>query len=267
MHLRRLIVVVIVLPLLYLYITKLSAVYFLFLVMAVSVITQYEFYSMYNVNGKLKYIGISFGVLMILALSLQPSAFSLQLFDMFAVLFLVIACIRLFSKRNPESSLYDISAVIAGVLYIPVLLSYQMYLRVQGAEWIIFLYGCVWASDSMAYYIGTGIGRKKLYQEISPNKTVEGAYGSIAGGTIGAIILKGISLINLSLINAIIFGLIVGAVTIVGDLVESMFKRDAGVKDSSSIIPGHGGLLDKIDSALFAGPVLYWVSKGLGLIR
>lgn len=157
---------------------------------------------------------------------------------------------------------------MTAVIYIPWLLGYQIYLRRQGYEWIIFLYGCVWASDSLAYYMGKGIGGRKLYEAISPNKTVAGAVGSIAGGALGAVILKTvfISSIALPLFTAAGLGIIIGAVTIIGDLVESMFKRDAGIKDSSNIFPGHGGILDKLDGVLFAGPVFYWVSVSLGLM-
>ncbi len=162
--------------------------------------------------------------------------------------------------REPASSLKDISPVVTGFLYIPNLLLAQWYLRLQGYEWILFLYGCVWASDSAAYYIGKRIGKKKLYEEVSPNKTVEGAFGSIAGGMLSALLL-GKLLLNAPVHILMLTGAAVGAITIVGDLVESMFKRDADVKDSGSFIPGHGGILDKIDGALFAGPVLYWITS------
>lgn len=214
-------------------------------------------------------MGIAFGVLTILAFSSQFSALSFKPFDLFAVLFLIIACVRLFIKRNPAYSLRDIAAVVTAVIYIPCLLGYQLYLRENGAEWIIFLYGCVWVSDSMAYYIGKGLGKKKLYEEISPNKTIAGGAGSITGGLAGAVILKItlLTYISLSLMQAAFLGAVIGMTTIVGDLAESMFKRDAGVKDSSNIVPGHGGILDKIDSVLFAGPVLYWIAAITGLIK
>lgn len=262
MHLKRLLAAIILLPLLYFYITKLSPVYFLFLLIIATAIAQYEFYSMYNVNGPLKYVGIAFGVLMILA-------FKFQIFDLFVVLFFIVVCMRLFLKRNPASSLHEIGTIIVAAIYIPWLLGYQVYLRQQGAEWIVFLYGCVWASDSLAYYVGSSIGKRKLYDEMSPNKTIAGAVGSVAGGTIGAIILKiaFIYSIYLPLLRAVILGIIIGAVTVIGDLVESMFKRDAGVKDSGNILPGHGGMLDKIDGALFAGPVLYWMAIAFGLME
>jgi phosphatidate cytidylyltransferase len=269
MHLKRLIIAAILLPLIYFYITKLASGYFLFLLVIVAAAAQYEFYSMYNVKVPFKYMGIAFGALTLLAFSPRPSAISFQPFDLFAVLFIMMACMRLFIKRSPESSLLDIATVVTGIVYIPCLLGYQLYLRENGSGWIIFLYGCVWASDSLAYYIGKGIGRRKLYEEISPNKTIAGAVGSITGGMAGAVILKItlVSYIAVSLIQAAVLGIIIGMVTIIGDLAESMFKRDAGVKDSSSIVPGHGGILDKIDSVLFAGPVLYWIAITFGLIK
>lgn len=275
MHLKRLIIAVIALPLLYFYITKLPAEYFLFLLITITAIAQYEFYSMYNVKGLLRYSGIAIGILTISVAYLSAHYWIVQdlsknlLIDLFAVSFLIVACIRLFSKRSPASSLHDIAAVIVAVVYIPGLLCYQIYLREHGAEWIIFLYGCVWASDSLAYYIGSGIGKRKLYKEVSPNKTIAGAAGSIAGGAIGAVILKTALIYSISLpfVKAVIMGIIIGVMTVIGDLVESMFKRDAGVKDSGNILPGHGGILDKLDSVLFAGPVLYWVAIGFGLIK
>jgi len=265
MHLKRLIIAVILLPLIYFYITKLPAGYFLFLLMVVAAAAQYEFYSMYNVKGFLSYAGIGFGAAALLCMFFSGT-FSA---DLFIFSFLAIVTLRLFLKRNPSSALHDAASVVIAVIYIPWLLGYQLYLMENGPEWIIFLYGCVWASDSLAYYAGKGIGKRKLYEEISPNKTIAGAAGSVFGGTAGAVILK-ITLVNyisLSLMQAALLGMVIGMVTIIGDLAESMFKRDAGVKDSSSVVPGHGGILDKIDSVLFAGPVLYWISVISGLIK
>jgi phosphatidate cytidylyltransferase len=139
-------------------------------------------------------------------------------------------------------------------------------LRRAGAEWIIFLYGTIWISDSFAFYIGKSVGRKKLYSEVSPKKTVEGAIGSLLGGVISAVAIRALFIESMAPGAAALVGLALGAVAVVGDLVESMFKRDAGVKDSSSLIPGHGGLLDKIDGPLFGGPALFWILQALGII-
>jgi phosphatidate cytidylyltransferase len=102
---------------------------------------------------------------------------------------------------------------------------------------------------------------------MSPNKTVEGAIGSFVGGFIGVMLIRFTLLQTMPLSQALILGFVVSAAAIVGDLVESMFKRDAGVKDSSAIVPGHGGFLDKIDSVTFAGPAFYWSCLFLNVIR
>jgi phosphatidate cytidylyltransferase len=145
-------------------------------------------------------------------------------------------------------------------------LSFQLLLRHDRPEWIIFLFGCVWIADSFAYYIGKSLGRRKLYVEVSPNKTVAGAFGSLFGGCLAGWFLDAVLVHALGPWRAVVSGLAIGAITIVGDLAESMIKRDAGVKDSSNIIPGHGGVLDKIDGVLFAGPLLYCVVRAIGVI-
>lgn len=260
MHVTRLVVAVILLPVLYLYVTKLPQVYFFVLVLVVSVVAQGEFYSMYRVRGEMKVAGTVCGIALLSAMYFSRDLLPHILLPAF----LVMAGLRLASKKDPSSSLHDIAPAAVSLLYIPFPLGFLFFLRNGGSGWIVFLFGCVWASDSLAYYAGKTIGRRKLYPEVSPNKTVAGAVGSLAGGAISGWFLSLAAFVAMRQWEAIAAGLIVGAATVVGDLVESMFKRDAGVKDSGGIIPGHGGLLDKIDGALFAGPVLFWVSKAFG---
>ena len=261
MHLKRLIVAAVLLPVIYLYIMYLPSGYFLFLLAAVSLLAMSEFYSMYRASGILRYTCLFFGVSII-----SVSYFSKDLMpDVIILSVMAVIIIRLLVKRNPISSLYDISPLILGLLYIPVCLAFQTQIRNLGPEWIIFLYASVWTSDTMAYYLGTWIGKKKLYIEVSPNKTVAGAAGSLIGGIIAALLLRASIIPLRTLYPAVLIGIIIGAISIVGDLVESMFKRDAGVKDSGIIIPGHGGILDKIDGVLFAGPILYWMLIALGI--
>lgn len=255
MHLKRLVVAAVLLPVLYLYIMYLSPAYFIFLLIVMSVIALSEFYGMYRVTGILRYAGAFFGI------SILSTFYVLRGFLLHVIILSVmaLAAIRLLSKRDPKSSLYDTSIPVFGLLYIPGLLIFQAYIRETGPEWIILLYATVWAADSMAYYIGTFIGKKKLYVEVSPNKTVAGAVGSLIGGVLGVIIMKYTLLPVLTVYSVFIIGIMIGVVSVLGDLVESMFKRDAGVKDSGIIIPGHGGILDKLDGVLFAGPVLFWL--------
>lgn len=262
MHFKRLIVALILLPVLYLYLMKLPGVYFFGLMLVISIIAQSEFYSMYQIHGLMRAAGLFFGGSILAAIfryrGLPP--------DLLIISFIAIATLRLIGKKDPTASLHDISPVILTLLYIPASLGFQLRLRENGPEWILFLYGCVWASDSLAYYIGKTIGNRKLYAEVSPNKTIAGGFGSLLGGAISGWLLSLVILPVMTSWKAGLIGISIGGTTIIGDLVESMFKRDAGIKDSGSIIPGHGGILDKIDGVLFAGPVFYWISRALALI-
>lgn len=262
MHVKRLAIAALLLPFFYLYIMKLPESFFLALLLTTSIIAQWEFYSMYRLARLMKFAGIIFGTLVL------SSVYISEYFSEYVFIFSFIAIfvIRLFGKRDPDSAMRDISTTMLALLYLPVLLSFQILLRHDRPEWIIFLFGCVWIADSFAYYIGKAVGRRKLYVEVSPNKTVAGAFGSLFGGCLAGWFLDAVLVHAFGLRRAIVSGLIIGAITIVGDLAESMIKRDAGVKDSSNIIPGHGGLLDKIDGVLFAGPVLYCISRAFGVI-
>jgi phosphatidate cytidylyltransferase len=257
MHIKRLVTAVFLLPLLYLLIMYLPETYFLALLILLAGVALYEFYDMYRVPAALRYPSLLFAILLpslaFFSRSLLPEGFMIAA--------MTVLVLRLFVMHDPASSLSHIAAPLTGILYIPALLSYQMSLRMYGPEWILLLYGTVWSADSAAYYLGKGIGRRKLYSSVSPNKTVAGGVGSLIGGLAGALIISTLIIPQLPLTTSVLIGIIIGGVSIVGDLVESMFKRDAGVKDSGRIIPGHGGLLDTIDGVLFAGPVLYWTMR------
>jgi phosphatidate cytidylyltransferase len=261
MHFKRLIVAAVLLPALYFYIMYLPQVYFFFLLISVSLVAMSEFYHMYRVTGIFRYACLLFGI-SILGVSYM---YHDHLMDIAAISVMILMVMRLLLKRDPVTSLADIAPLIVGLLYVPFLFSFQAELRKIGPEWIIFLYASVWASDSMAYYIGKGIGKRKLYMEVSPNKTVAGAAGSLIGGITGSLILKALIVPQITATAALFIGATIGIISVIGDLIESMFKRDAGVKDSGVIIPGHGGILDKIDGSLFTGPVLYWVLTVSGI--
>ena len=260
MHAKRLLVAALLLPLFYFSVMGLPEWCFFALLLTASALAQWELYSMYRVTGLMKNSGILFGVLMLTAAYMSGDPFP----PVSMLVVMIIFAIRLFGLRNPSSSLRDISFALLSLFYIPGLLAFQVLLRHNGPQWIIFLYGCVWISDSAAYYIGKSIGKRKLYLEISPNKTIAGAVGSLIGGSLSGWMLNMVLVHSMGAGESFVVGAIIGAVTIIGDLVESMLKRDAGVKDSSGIVPGHGGILDKIDGVLFAGPVLYLVSGILG---
>jgi phosphatidate cytidylyltransferase len=146
-----------------------------------------------------------------------------------------------------------------GFLYIPLLLAFVILLRNSGdgMRWILLLLCIVFSGDTAALYVGTLIGRHKLAPAISPGKTVEGAVGGLAVGLLVGLLAKHLLLPALPWGTAVGFCLLVGVAGQVGDLFESALKRSSDVKDSGSILPGHGGVLDRIDALLFAAPVAY----------
>jgi phosphatidate cytidylyltransferase len=115
----------------------------------------------------------------------------------------------------------------------------------------------VWFGDTGAYYIGRALGKNPLAPLISPKKTIEGALGGLLGNVLAAVLGKQILLPDAPLLQLLVLALLLGVVSQIGDLSESALKRGAGVKDSSNLLPGHGGMLDRIDGVLFASPVMF----------
>jgi len=260
MNWKRLITAAVLLPILILYVMKLPPVYYAGLISFTCALALIEFLTMYGVREPLKSVGILTGAAIPVGVYFGYHA------DALLASFIIIATVRLFQRPEPEGSLSDLAPVVFGLVYISGLMGFHVALRRVEPGLIIFLYGTVWLADAAAYYFGKSMGKKKLYPSMSPKKTVVGAVASVLGGSAGACIMKFFLLPWMSYTTTALLGLLIGAVTIVGDLVESMLKRDAGVKDSGSLIPGHGGFLDKIDGSIFAGAVLYWSLMGMGLI-
>jgi len=145
-------------------------------------------------------------------------------------------------------------------------------LRGIGWETVLFLLGIVWAGDSAAYYVGSKLGKRRLAPVVSPKKSWEGFWGQIvAGAVFGALLAVVLPRVPGTLVVAAAIGALLGAfmsvVAVVGDLVESTFKRSCAVKDSGGLLPGHGGLLDRLDSLLYASPVLYGILTLLPELR
>ncbi|MEW6186201.1 MAG: phosphatidate cytidylyltransferase, partial [Thermodesulfobacteriota bacterium] len=148
---------------------------------------------------------------------------------------------------------------MVAIWYLPLFLPFFVLIRSdsEGMAWVFFLLAVNYAGDTGAYYVGRGLGRHKLAPQVSPQKTIEGSLGGLAANALIAWGFQEIFLPQYEPLPLILLGLIVGLVSQVGDLVESVLKRIARVKDSSSIFPGHGGFLDRVDSLLLPAPVVY----------
>ena len=162
---------------------------------------------------------------------------------------------------NVEGSVIQLSGGSLMLLYPVWSLSHViLYLESgSGRQALLFLLLCVWVCDSAAYYVGSALGRRKLAPGISPNKTITGAVGGTLGAAGVSIVLKMVALVPWTIPFALCSGLGIAVLAQVGDLTESLIKRDAGVKDSGSLIPGHGGVMDRTDALLFAVPVFYYI--------
>ena len=148
-----------------------------------------------------------------------------------------------------------------GLMYVPFLLGFLLLIRALpgGPAWMVYLLGMTWAVDAGGYFVGKGLGRHKMAPVLSPGKTWEGAVGGGIAG-VGFSLLAGRFLPGTHPgAEMWLIGLLLSVTGQVGDLAESVFKRQAGVKDSGHLLPGHGGMLDKVDSLLFNAPVLYGV--------
>jgi phosphatidate cytidylyltransferase len=180
-----------------------------------------------------------------------------------AALLLVLVA-SLWKVRDPAESFRRSSEAVLGTVYISFAFTSLLLLRELegGSAWIMVLLVIIWAGDSAAYYGGSRFGRRKLVPLISPKKTWEGAaaglIGSLVAGTMTAMLL----LDDLPLGRVAAFTIAVGASGQVGDIIQSLWKRGKGVKDSGRIIPGHGGFLDRIDSLLLGAPVGYQLIRG-----
>ncbi|SFI41271.1 phosphatidate cytidylyltransferase [Selenomonas ruminantium] len=198
---------------------------------------------------------------------------------MVAAATLIVAIVLLESVLLRGSvSIMDAVTSVTGILYIGFPFAYMVMLRDWPETRLIptqlgdFEFGCAliwimfigtWASDTFAYFTGSAIGRHKLCPSISPNKTVEGFLGSLVGTT-AAVAGLGI-FFALPVQEMAILGLAIAVLATLGDLVESVAKRYTGIKDSGSIIPGHGGIWDRFDSVLFTAPLVYYFVKFVGL--
>jgi phosphatidate cytidylyltransferase len=173
---------------------------------------------------------------------------------------LALALVSLFHFQDMQSVIRDLAISLLGLLYIPLLLSHAALLRIlpAGRDWIFLVLLVVMASDTLAYFVGRKWGWHRLYEAVSPKKTIEGSLAGLFGAVLGAAVSKLWFFTELSSVDVLLIGIGVGAFSQLGDLFESLLKRSFGVKDSGGLVPGHGGLLDRLDSLLFAFPVTYY---------
>jgi len=236
--------------------------WFTLLIAAAALAGTYEFYKMANFDRRepLLYLGLLWS----LALVLNPHYISLDVLLIVITATTLISLIYLLCRPSKEGAFRNWAWTIVGALYVGWMLSHWLSLRglEDGRNWVYLAILTTFANDTSAYFIGRARGKHKLAPAISEGKTREGAIGGLICAILGAVViatvLNLISPFTFRYWQIILLGFLVGLFAQLGDLVESLLKRNMGVKESGNLLPGHGGILDRFDSLIFVGAVIYY---------
>jgi len=234
---------------------------FYILVTLLAIISVNEFYNLVEIKGfhpafiignLATFVFMTFAQVMLKHPDWEASA---------AAFFTAAVIVTMFSGifHRKLRSIGNIAVTIMGIIYVGWLFSYLVLLRAMSnyGKYLFFLLAVIWAGDVTAYLVGKFIGRTKLEPNISPKKTVEGALAGFAVSLLVAV-LFGYYLIHINIIHSAILGVLIAITSQMSDLVESIIKRDVGAKDSSRLLPGHGGVLDRMDSFILSAPIIYY---------
>jgi len=258
--LKRTVVACIFIPLLILIIWW-GGIAFLGLVCLISAVALFEFYQGIKKKGQEPFLieGISLGMLVPVSIYIWgdktlPSVFILIIFCLF---------MRQFLKFEIKNAFTNVALTLGGILYICFLFSYVLILRgeTSGTRLVITVFFATWLGDSGAYLIGRRWGRHKLWVRLSPYKSMEGFIGAVLISCMAMFISR--LWLSFSLFHTLALGIMIGTFGQIGDLFESMLKRELGIKDFGRILPGHGGILDRFDSLFFTVPLFYHYVKYL----
>ncbi len=270
MHLKRWLTALVAGPLVVAIIYASSDLFFASFICIVSILALYEYYSIVFADHPDSVFSITyvsgFVAACVIVFAAMPGRFDIICLATSGMLIFAGAC-SLVGYRT-DASLFDrVLKQVLGIVYLPLTLSFIVVIRDghNGSNWVLLLFFLVFLGDTGAFYSGRFFGRHKLLPMVSPGKTVEGA----AGGMLATVLVGsainfffpdlpwGMAMKRLPWMTTLMFFVVVSIVSQAGDLFESTMKRDAGIKDSGAIFPGHGGILDRIDALLFAIPVVY----------
>jgi phosphatidate cytidylyltransferase len=263
---KRVLVVVILLPI-GLVMVALGGIYFTTFITLALTLAAWEYIKMMRQCGYQPATWLVLAGIIALSVSRVFNQFYTSAWIISALILAALA-VHLFAyERGRDLAAVDFGVTLGGMLYLGWIGAYLISLRnlENGAYWLMLALLSVWFADSAAYFIGTKWGKRRLSPRLSPRKSWEGYWAGVVFGTLGGILVGwGFSQwigeeSGISAVSGMAIGLSLSLVTTLGDLGESMFKRLAGVKDSSGILPGHGGVFDRIDSWLWAGVIAYYL--------
>ena len=260
----RLLTALIALPVIIFFIWK-GGIIFAGFIIAIILGALFEFYTLFKIKFKINLfrtlgiIGIVFGAV----LGLIGRCPSDAIYNACLTITILVGISLQLIDKDPGEALISGSLAIFGLIYTAWLFSHFIILRQLplGMSYVFSVVAITWFGNTAAYFVGSQWGKKKLLPRITPHKTVEGAVAEIVTAIVISILCRWGFNNDLSVKHSVILGLMVGLFSLMGDLTESMLKRAAQVKDAGAIIPGHGGILDRIDSLLFTAPAYYYYLK------
>ena len=272
MLLQRILTAVIAMPLLIAAILWGGELVFLSLVLVFGAIGLYEFFraALPGEHSLGKALSIASGIVILSCVFIESRAVPARGSGTYCLTLagctgciLVLFFYHIVTARDMVQTVNRLALTVFGVFYITLFFSYLLLLNAgaQGPSLILFLLFVTWAGDAASYFVGSWKGRRPLCPGISPKKTIEGAVGGLLGGMITALACNFLLLKGASPMGSICAGAGINIMNQFGDLGESVLKRAFGIKDSGGVFPGHGGVLDRLDSLLFAAPFFYfWVT-------
>ena len=275
MQSQRWLTAVILLPLLILVLLKGGLALFVLVILVVNGLGHWEFLGMFQAYGdkSRRVKAILLGSLLLLSFctahpssQVCPPGMGLLLCNPSTVLFVLVWCLfflflfHLVSYGHIENLSQDLAVNLLGLLYLPFLLGHLIWLRflAQGEWWVLWFLLVIFAGDTGAYYTGRMLGKTKLYPAVSPGKTWAGVWGGLAASLVVGVLAGRWLLTGMGVLPLAALAVVLAVVGLLGDLFESMLKRQVQVKDASNLLPGHGGMLDRLDSILFTAPVVVY---------
>ena len=241
---------------------------FFFIVLGIVLLGLREFYYLAQETGYpcYEWLGLIFGTLMVVSVFLNGVGFGQvmenQLTAAIVTVAIVAVVVRSFWKGPADTTLSEWAVTFFGLFYVAWSLSHLLLLRdlrPHGVVLTFFLFVLIWVADSVAYAVGSRWGKRHIAEAISPKKTWEGTIGGLVGAMgVGVLFQMTALKQTLRLPEALFISAVIGLVAFASDLGESMLKRGAGVKDSSTVLPGHGGILDRFDAFILSAPLFYY---------
>jgi len=246
----------------------LGNIYFAVALVIISSLSLWEFYGIVKNKGAipLRKWGLFFNIVIWAILYFEYGSFYFNMSLLLALILFIIGSFTIQLFRKNDDAIMNIATTLGGLIYINLMFTSLYIIRefhfffgkdliFDPAILVFSFIVSIWVCDTAAYFIGSKFGKNKLLPEVSPKKSWEGAIAGFFGAVITTVIFNLVSN-NFSIFHSILMGSIVGVAGQIGDLAESQLKRDAHVKDSSSILPGHGGFLDRFDSIMFVSPLI-----------